>query len=100
MHESVSMICEERSDEAIPSGNEYWQLNLVSLEKYGNRALISITRPGDLNALNRTVVRPLLEKFQEADSDPNVSEIFITGRGKAFVAGADIKFFLDNMKAN
>lgn len=75
-------------------------LTFVSLEKFGSRALISMTRPEDLNALNWTVVRQLSEKFREAESDPDIKEIFITGRGKAFVAGADIKFFLDNMKAN
>jgi len=74
-------------------------LNFVSLERRGKRAFISLSRPEDLNALNWTVVRQLSEKFQEAESIPDVKEIFITGRGKAFAAGADIKFFLDNMKA-
>lgn len=76
------------------------KLNFVSLEKFDDKALITITRPEDLNALNWTVVRQLSEKFNEADEDPHIKSIFITGRGKAFVAGADIKFFLDNIKSN
>lgn len=91
-----------RYREKIPLsiGNQYWKMELVTLSKKGENAVIIINRPEDMNALNETVVKQLEEKFNEADSDPAIKTIFITGSGKAFVAGADIKFFIDNIKSN
>jgi enoyl-CoA hydratase/3-hydroxyacyl-CoA dehydrogenase len=56
-------------------------------------------QPENMNALNEKMIHELSEKFNEADNDPYVDTIFITGAGKAFVAGADIKFFVKNIKA-
>ena len=75
-----------------------WEMEYVLLEKEGDRAIITMNRPEDLNALNEEVVKMLDEKFTLAENDPAIKTIFITGSGKAFVAGADIKFFVKNMK--
>jgi len=79
---------------------ENWNVEYVQLEKAGSRAVISMARPEDMNALNEEVMNELLEKFNEAEGDDSVYTIFITGLGKAFVAGADIKFFIQNIKKN
>jgi enoyl-CoA hydratase / 3-hydroxyacyl-CoA dehydrogenase len=81
-------------------GGEYWQMQFVALEKKGSKAIITINRPEDLNALNENVMAQLDEQFTAADSDPVIDTIFITGAGKAFVAGADIKFFIKNIKTH
>ena len=87
--------------EPIPSiDGSNWDMEYVTSRKTGNIAVITMSRPEDLNALNEEVIQQLENKFSEADSDPNVDIIFITGLGKAFVAGADIRFFVKNMKAN
>ena len=88
--------------EKIPSsiGKDFWNMELVTLSKKGENAVITINRPEDMNALNETVVKQLENKFDDADSDPAIKTIFITGSGKAFVAGADIKFFIDNIRSN
>jgi len=78
----------------------FWNMEYVSLEKNDHRALITINRPEDLNALNETVVKQLDEKFALADEDAEIDVIFITGSGKAFVAGADIGFFVKNMNGH
>jgi enoyl-CoA hydratase/3-hydroxyacyl-CoA dehydrogenase len=85
----------------IPSaiGNKYWELISVRLEKKYPMAIITMDQPENMNALSEKTVQELAEKFQEADNDPLVKTIFITGSGKAFVAGADIKFFVKNIKA-
>ena len=75
-------------------------MEYVTSGKTGNIAVITMSRPEDLNALNKEVMQQLDRKFTEADADPDVNTIFITGMGKAFVAGADIRFFVKNMKAN
>ena len=72
----------------------------VELEIKDDLAYITINRPEAMNALNPTVVGQLEEKFNEAEANPSVKAIVFRGAGKAFVAGADIKFFVDNIKNN
>jgi enoyl-CoA hydratase/3-hydroxyacyl-CoA dehydrogenase len=38
------------------------------------------------------------ERFQEAEDAPSVKAIVLEGAGKAFVAGADIRFFIDKIE--
>lgn len=71
---------------------------LVDLEIRGDVAHITINRPEAMNALNETVVGQLDEKFSEAENQASVKAIVFQGAGKAFVAGADIRYFLDNIK--
>lgn len=54
-------------------------------------AVITLNRPEKLNALNDTVLNGLSELFAQIKSDKQVKGVVITGRGKAFCAGADIK---------
>ena len=81
-------------------GSEYWHMEYVSLERKGDIAIITMNRPEDLNALNEEVMEQLDKYFTAADDDSSVKTIFITGAGKAFVAGADIKFFVKNIKSH
>jgi len=59
-----------------------------------------MSRPEDMNALNEEVITQLDCKFSQAEARPDIDIIIITGSGKAFVAGADIKFFVKNIKSN
>ena len=88
--------------EQVPTGisAKNWDLEFVTLTKSENRAIITINRPEDLNALNEEVMKQLDAKFSLAESDSKIETIFITGSGKAFVAGADIRFFVNNLKNN
>ena len=62
-------------------------------------ATITINRPDMMNALNETVVAELADAFRKAAADPAVSGIVISGSGRSFVAGADIKFFIQSIEA-
>lgn len=62
-------------------------------------ATITIHRPDAMNALNEAVVAQLRDKFTAAAADPAVRGIVIAGSGKAFVAGADVRFFVRNIDA-
>ncbi|MFH1230910.1 MAG: 3-hydroxyacyl-CoA dehydrogenase NAD-binding domain-containing protein [Planctomycetota bacterium] len=87
----------------IKQSNNPWVFKLVDLNIKNNIATITINRPEALNALNEEVVKQLSEAFQKAESDSNVKTIIIEGKGKAFVAGADISFFvkkIDEKKLN
>lgn len=52
---------------------------------------ITVNRPDKLNALNAATLDALHAAFRDADADPAVRVVVLTGAGpKAFVAGADI----------
>ena len=60
-------------------------------EKYGNTAIITMNSPETLNILNTTFMEELLDCINQVSSDKDVYVAIITGAGKAFCAGADIK---------
>ncbi len=88
--------------EKVPTGiaEESWEMEYVTLSQSKGTAVITMNRPEDMNALNEEVVKQLDDKFSKAESDPTVDTIILTGSGKAFVAGADIRFFVKNIKNN
>lgn len=53
-------------------------------------ALITISRPEAMNALNSDFFREFNDFLNEAGRDRSIRVIVITGEGRAFVAGADI----------
>ena len=60
---------------------------------------ITINRPDQLNALDPDTVTALGEAFDQGVTRDDVDAVIIKGAGKAFVAGADIKYFVDRMRA-
>jgi len=77
-----------------------WDIRYVSYSRDGELGRISISRPDTLNALNQEVLSQLDDAFEEAESDPRTKAIIVEATGKAFVAGADIKFFVDCILEN
>lgn len=65
--------------------------DVVLTEKRGKVGLITINRPDALNAVNADVMDGLISAAAAFDVDDTIGCIVITGSGKAFVAGADIK---------
>lgn len=71
----------------------------VTYKRDGKVGRVTISRPKALNALNDIVVKQLDKAFQEAESDPETNAIVLEATGgKAFVAGADIGFFINCIK--
>jgi len=79
---------------------KYWNFNFVDLKIKNNIARILINRPEAMNAINETVIQQLDDKFSIANNDPNVKGIVLEGAGKAFIAGADIGYFIKKIKEN
>ena len=67
------------------------QYNNIILEKKDHIGIIKINRPKVLNALNKQTVRELLQAVAELEDDHSIKAAILTGEGKAFIAGADIK---------
>ncbi|HZU76668.1 MAG TPA: enoyl-CoA hydratase/isomerase family protein, partial [Dehalococcoidia bacterium] len=63
----------------------------VSYEKRGRKAYITLNRPEALNAFNAEVSRELREAWLDFRSDPDLGVAIVTGAGRAFSAGADVK---------
>jgi len=77
---------------------EPFHFQFVDTEIKNGIAYITINRPEAMNALNPVVVDQLEAAFDKAEKNPNVKGIAIQGAGKAFVAGADIKHFIECIK--
>jgi 2-(1,2-epoxy-1,2-dihydrophenyl)acetyl-CoA isomerase len=54
-------------------------------------AVLTLNRPDRLNALNRPMLDALLEALPRLAEDPDVGTIVITGAGRAFCSGGDVK---------
>ncbi len=54
-------------------------------------ALVTLNRPEAMNALSRELRSKLAEAFRALDADDSVRAIVLTGAGKAFTAGLDLK---------
>jgi len=67
---------------------------LVRKEIRNGIATLTINRPDAMNALNVDVVAQLTDAFRRVTEDDEVEGIVIAGAGKAFIAGADIRFFV------
>lgn len=63
----------------------------VTFELKGPVAWITLTRPEAMNALSREMVEGITAKLVEWRNDPQVRVVAITGTGRAFSAGADLK---------
>ena len=54
-------------------------------------AVLTMNRPDRLNALSVTMLDALLEALPRLASDPNVGVVVLTGAGRGFCAGGDVK---------
>jgi len=79
---------------------EKFVFNYVDINIENGIATLTINRPEAMNALNETVVGQLSIAIDEANSNSEVHTIVLDGAGKAFVAGADVKFFVDKLRAD
>jgi enoyl-CoA hydratase/3-hydroxyacyl-CoA dehydrogenase len=77
-----------------------FEFKFVDLEVKGKIGYITLNRPEAMNALNPTVVAQLAQCFAEAEKHEAIEAIVFQGAGKAFVAGADIRYFVQKIKAD
>jgi enoyl-CoA hydratase len=57
-----------------------------------NVATLKLNRPRVLNAIDHTMMMELRRAFAELDENPNAHVVVLRGEGRAFCAGADIKW--------
>ncbi len=67
----------------------------VLAEREGPVLKLTLNRPDRLNAVSRPLYERLIEELEGADADPDVRCVILTGAGRAFCAGADLKAHAD-----
>jgi enoyl-CoA hydratase len=64
---------------------------VVLYRKNQNMAIITLNRPERLNAINKDLLKGLIEKLEMARQDKDIVSVILTGAGRAFCAGEDLK---------
>jgi methylglutaconyl-CoA hydratase len=66
---------------------------IVTIEQYHHRGgvVVSLNRPDSHNALNPTLIAELTEAFAGLSEQTQYRVVILTGRGRSFCAGADLR---------
>ena len=64
---------------------------VIKVDVENEVALVTLNRPTAMNALSRELRTAIADTFEKLESDPAVSVVILTGAGKAFCAGLDLK---------
>ncbi|GAB3273896.1 crotonase/enoyl-CoA hydratase family protein [Kineosporia babensis] len=66
-------------------------MSAVLYEKRGHIGLVTLNRPQAMNAVNTPLSQAAGAALEQAQVDPQVRVVVLTGAGRAFCAGADLK---------
>ncbi len=69
-----------------------YQYETLAVESTEGTAQVIMNRPDVYNAFNETQIEELRDCFSQLSKDKNVYAIVLTGRGRHFCAGADLKW--------
>ncbi|UWQ37996.1 crotonase/enoyl-CoA hydratase family protein [Leisingera aquaemixtae] len=70
-------------------------MSTVLYEKDGRIARITLNRPDVMNAINDEMPRDLAAAVAQADADPQVHVMILSGAGKGFCAGYDLTYYAE-----
>lgn len=63
----------------------------LSVNRVGRVAVVTFRRPDQLNAISGRMQAEITATFETLSGDPAVGAVVVTGEGRGFMAGADIK---------
>src|SRR5215470_7909197 len=64
----------------------------VAYSQQGSVAVLTVDNP-PVNALSQAVRQGMIDGIERAIADPTVAAVVVIGKGKTFIAGADIREF-------
>jgi enoyl-CoA hydratase/carnithine racemase len=73
------------------SANSARSYDTIKYEVSRHKATITLNRPDALNALSPHMIAELRSAYSEAENDDTVWLLIVTGTGRAFCTGADVK---------
>src|SRR6478609_4396894 len=68
-----------------------WAYQTLTVETAGRVTVVTFRRADQLNAMNRLMQSEITDAFEALSGDESVGAIVVTGEGRGFMAGADIK---------
>lgn len=71
--------------------NTSFSTDTVIVKVNGRVATVTMNRPDALNALNKEMIKGLIVKLKEIGDSDDIDIVVLTGNGRAFSAGGDIK---------
>jgi enoyl-CoA hydratase len=66
----------------------------IEYQRRGNAVWLWLNRPDALNALSPELMAELQQALAQAEGEAGIRALVLSGRGRAFCAGADLKHFL------
>ena len=79
---------------------DYSRYECLSVERDAKVLTVALNRPQALNAINARLHTELSQVFADIAQDTETEAVLLTGRGRAFCAGGDIKWFQDMTRRN
>lgn len=67
----------------------------ILLERTDQIVTLTLNRPDQMNPLDKVTIKELLAALAECESDNDVRAVVITGRGRSFSAGGDLKGYAE-----
>ena len=68
---------------------------VLRVDQHDGIAVLTMNRPDSLNALSRELREALVGTFRELSMSPDIGVVILTGSGRAFSAGIDLKELAD-----
>lgn len=68
---------------------------MILYNKHDSYSILKLNNPEKRNALSPELISQLKTKLKEIKNDENVKSLIITGEGKSFCAGADLKYLTE-----
>lgn len=78
------------------SNQSYKYIRIESAEMNSKIKIVTIDSPKNLNALSEDLINELSSALNNLNYDPNTKVIIVTGSGKSFISGADIRGFTEH----
>lgn len=72
----------------------------ILYQKEGAVAKITLNRPEVFNSLTRTMLMEIGDALEDAEKDKTIRVLIITGRGKAFCTGVDLRFAKEELTSS
>ncbi len=72
---------------------DYSRYKNIIVEKKDKIAVVSLNRPDSLNAITFELHKEIVHVFEDMTWDDDIWAVILTGAGRAFCAGGDIKWF-------
>ena len=74
------------------------QEGVLLVEKKNGVATLTLNRPDQMNALSLELRWELQAALEDIGADPEIGVVVLTGAGKAFCAGLDLKRWVRRLK--